>query len=84
MVVHDPIANTVEAQTEYGISLVPWEEIGTVDGLILAVGHKEYRDQSTQSLTAHLSGRPQGGVFMDVKGVVKQSALPENIHYWRL
>lgn len=84
VVVHDPIADPVEAQTEYGISLVPWEEIGGVDGLVVAVPHQEYRAKKTHSLLTPLLGSPQGGVLIDIKGVVTQNSVPRHIHYWRL
>ncbi|PZM80033.1 nucleotide sugar dehydrogenase, partial [Candidatus Gracilibacteria bacterium] len=40
----DPIAEKVEAKKEYGIDLENLKDIKNMDAIIVAVGHKEYRD----------------------------------------
>src|SRR3989440_4657432 len=37
--VHDPIVDPQEAKREYGVDLVPWEQLPVADALILAVAH---------------------------------------------
>lgn len=82
VVVHDPIAEAVEAQNEYGITLVPWELLPQADSIVAAVSHSEYLDMPLDSLLAKLS---PGGVFVDVKSVFpEQIILERGIRAWRL
>lgn len=43
-VVYDPWGDAAEAQHEYGITPVSEPEAGAYDGIILAVGHKQFRE----------------------------------------
>jgi UDP-N-acetyl-D-galactosamine dehydrogenase len=52
VVVSDCWANVEEVRGEYDIDLVPIEDLPIVDSLIVAVGHKEYRALSVDSLRA--------------------------------
>jgi UDP-N-acetyl-D-galactosamine dehydrogenase len=78
--IHDPIADAVEAHNEYGLNLSPWEEMQGLDGVIVAVGHEAYQKIGCSAI-AH-TVRP-GGVLMDVKSICKSANLP-GIHYWSL
>ena len=78
--IHDPIANAAEAKHEYGLSLVPWEEIPELDALILAVSHKQYVEASA----SYLAKMREGGVFVDVKSVVRPDAVAPRLRYWSL
>ncbi len=82
-VTHDPLADPAEAEAEYGIRPVKWEDIGAVDGLILAVPHTEYAALDAEDLVRPLIASG-GGVLMDVMGAVNPRLLPDTIHYWRL
>ncbi|GAB4365101.1 MAG: nucleotide sugar dehydrogenase [Elainellaceae cyanobacterium] len=79
--VHDPLADRQEAQQEYGIQLVDWQDLPVLDGMILAVNHQTYLDMPTEHLMQHL--RPDG-VVIDVKTMLDRKSLPSNIHYWSL
>lgn len=79
--VHDALANSEEAQAEYGIQLIDWHELSDLDGMILAVPHKAYLEMPRQQLLDSL--RPDG-VLMDVKSVLDPATLPKTIHYWSL
>ncbi|MBH8571663.1 nucleotide sugar dehydrogenase [Nostocaceae cyanobacterium CENA369] len=76
--VHDPLADSHEAEREYGIQLTDWQELSNLDGIVLAVSHQAYLDMSSDKLLACL--RP-GGVLLDVKSVFDSLTLPSNIHY---
>jgi UDP-N-acetyl-D-galactosamine dehydrogenase len=78
--VHDPVAEADEAQQEYGLRLSAWEEIRDLDAVIVAVGHRAYRELSCPQLGQCV--RP-GGVVMDVKSVFDRACLP-HVHYWSL
>lgn len=79
--VHDPLADSQEAQQEYGIYLVDWQNLSNLDALILAVTHQVYLDMSYNQLLACLCS---GGVLMDVKSVLDPSLLSPDVNYWSL
>lgn len=79
---HDPVADPDEAKHEYGVTLLPWEELPQADAIILAVAHNEYSQMDTKKL---LSKAIQGGSFIDVKAKFDRSALEaEGFRVWRL
>ncbi|MHB1001205.1 MAG: nucleotide sugar dehydrogenase [Armatimonadota bacterium] len=77
-VVHDPMADPVEARDEYGIDLIDWDDMNDLDGLILAVPHKAYLDQGCEALASRLKW---GGALYDVKSVLDTNRIPEDIKY---
>lgn len=79
--VHDPLADPHHTKEEYGISLTNWEELKDLDGLILAVGHKQFLSLGAEAIGRKL--RPNG-VFVDVKSIFDSTALPAGISYWSL
>ncbi|MCB9637513.1 MAG: nucleotide sugar dehydrogenase [Myxococcales bacterium] len=79
--VFDPIADAHEAKEEYGIDLVGWDELQELDGVILAVAHRQFREMTLQDL---LAGLHEGGVVGDIKSVLHPSELPASLHYWSL
>lgn len=83
VLVHDPLADPDEAKSEYGIGLVPWDELGAVDGIILAVPHRVFTSMGLRQLMKPLRGKA-GGILLDVKAVLDPSQLPPEIGYWRL
>ena len=79
---HDPVADADEAKHEYGVNLLPWEELPQADAIIVAVAHNEYADMP---LTQLLGKVAHGGCFIDVKSKFNQSALEkEGLRVWRL
>ncbi|MBC2732598.1 nucleotide sugar dehydrogenase [Thiobacillus sp.] len=81
--VHDPIAESQEAEHEYGIRLVPWEQLpGNADAIVAAVSHAEYLAMPLAGLT---SGLRKGGIFTDVKSAYDQAAIKAaGFNIWRL
>jgi len=80
--VHDPVAETDEAQHEYGIALESWNDLPQADALIVAVPHKEVL---ARSLTDFQSKLNDGGCFVDVKSQFDPDALREAGYcVWRL
>lgn len=81
--VHDPIAESQEAEHEYGIRLVPWGQLpDNADAIVAAVSHAEYLAMSLAELT---SGLRMGGIFTDVKSAYDQAAIKAaGFNVWRL
>ena len=80
-VIHDPHADAAEAMHEYGIKMTKWEDIRNLDGLIIAVGHKAYKDMGQEKL---LSLVRHGGVVIDAKSIMKPEEIDRSIRYWSL
>jgi UDP-N-acetyl-D-galactosamine dehydrogenase len=79
--VHDPLANPAEAKHEYGLELCEMSALRELDGLILAVPHRGFRENGFAAALASLA---PGGVFVDVKSVVDRALIPAGITYWSL
>jgi UDP-N-acetyl-D-galactosamine dehydrogenase len=77
----DPLADPAGVEHEYALTLVPFEKLGNLDGLILAVPHRAYGDAGWEKLFAMLA---PGGVFIDVKSAVSRDIVPPGIRYWSL
>lgn len=80
--VHDPVADPEEAMREFGVKLLPWEELPCANGLVVAVAHNELVDMDYRKLLAKVTSR---GTFIDVKSRFNLSILEERgIKVWRL
>jgi UDP-N-acetyl-D-galactosamine dehydrogenase len=80
-VIHDAMADCKEAKHEYGIELAGWEDMQNLDGLIVAVSHKAYRDMPLEKITGCLNN---GGVVIDVKNMLDRKQVPGHLTYWCL
>lgn len=83
VLVHDPMAEHEEAVAEYGIHLVDWKELKDLDGLILAVAHRDYARMNLEDLLKPLRN-VNNGVLIDVKSMLEQGKVPSSLKYWRL
>ncbi len=78
----DPMAYPDEAKHEYGIQLVPLNDVPPAEAVILAVSHKEFTDLSMDQIKKLMKHNP---VFVDVKGVFTKATVESNgIRFWRL
>ena len=73
----DPYASANEVAHEYGISLID-QPVGTYDAIIIAVGHNEYKEMSTNELREMSNGTL---LLFDIKGIKDGDGLE---FYWRL
>ncbi len=80
---HDPIAQVEEAVDEYGIHLCKWGDIKDVDGIIVAVSHRQYADMGLRKLLKPLRSQREG-VVIDVKCLLDPEEVPKTLKYWRL
>lgn len=80
-VIYDPVADPEVVRDEYGLELKPRSALEGVQGLIVAVGHKQIRDQGVQTLVKLVS---PGGILVDIKSIFEPAHIPEHISYWSL
>lgn len=80
--VHDPVAESAEAEHEYGVRLESWEALPRAHAMVAAVAHKEFAGIAQGGLDAKLV---PGGVFTDVKCHFDASELQRRGYaVWRL
>jgi UDP-N-acetyl-D-galactosamine dehydrogenase len=81
--VNDPLADPQEARDYYGIDLRPLTSISGVDGVIIAVIHREYMDLGLEGIAALCNNRAP--MVIDVKSAFHAAdAEKTGISYWRL
>ena len=83
VIVHDPMAQSDEAEKEYGIQLTPWDDLPTAaDVIIAAVAHRNYVEMPLPTILGKLR---KGGVFTDVKSAFNPTEIRENgAILWRI
>src|SRR5690606_33524969 len=79
--VHDPMADADEALEEYGLRLSSFDELSDLDGLVLAVAHRDYAAMPREKLFGTLGPR---GAIADIKSMLHPSEVPSSIAYWSL
>jgi UDP-N-acetyl-D-galactosamine dehydrogenase len=80
--VTDPQAEPDEAMHEYGVRLVPWQDLPRADAIVAAVSHREFVGMSIEELGKKLV---KGGAFVDVKAAFDADALRSaGFRLWRL
>ncbi len=80
--VTDPQAESDEAVHEYGVPLLPWDDLPRADAIVAAVAHKEFAALSMEDFAKKLV---KGGAFIDVKAVYDAKALVgAGYQLWRL
>lgn len=83
----DPWADPKEAEKEYGVSIVPMENIIDADCIIMAVAHEQFRTLKSEQFAKFFSEKSEmnENVLIDVKGIYSIQMLKElGITYWRL
>ncbi len=86
-VVADNWADPAVAKNEYGVDLVPYDEIPKADCVIVAVGHNEYRSMSTMQLKQLFKENLPDSekVLIDVKSLYRMDELEASgMRFWRL
>jgi UDP-N-acetyl-D-galactosamine dehydrogenase len=79
--VHDPLADAGEVVEHYGLTLAPLDDFRDLDGLVLAVPHRDYLEIGTGFLTDRLV---PGGVLIDVKSIYAPGDFQDRCRYWSL
>ena len=86
-VVTDPWADVDVAKHEYGVDLVPFEELPKADCVIVAVGHSEFRALSPMRLKELFKSdvADYEKVLIDVKSLYRVDELKASgMRFWRL
>ena len=80
--VYDPVADSKEAQNEYGIMLDSWEDLPKADALIVAVPHKKVMEYGLDEYFEKLN---VGACFIDVKAQFNSKEIRDAGYcLWRL
>jgi UDP-N-acetyl-D-glucosamine/UDP-N-acetyl-D-galactosamine dehydrogenase len=80
---HDPLADPEEARRYYGIDLQPLDALAGVDGIIVAVIHRAYREMGIEGIAGLCGNGPP--LIVDVKGGFSPAeARGANVIYRRL
>ena len=80
--VHDPVAESSEAEHEYGVSVTAWDKLPRAAAIVGAVAHKQYSQMGVGQLCEKLV---PDGVFADVKSFYDPAALEAaGAKVWRL
>jgi UDP-N-acetyl-D-glucosamine/UDP-N-acetyl-D-galactosamine dehydrogenase len=80
--VTDPQADAAEAMHEYGVKLLPWDELPQAAAIVAAVSHNEFAALSTARIGDKLS---KGGAFIDVKAAFDAKQIQAaGFRLWRL
>ncbi len=82
VVLADPHADPEEVQELYGLPLTPLSSLHNLDGIVLAVRHRQFEKTSLGVLRELCRHSP---VFLDVKAMVqREQAEGAGFRYWRL
>jgi len=68
--IYDPWVSSIEAESEYGIKLIPIINKETYDGIILAVGHQEFKEMGAKKIKEFAKEKH---VFYDLKYIFRES-----------
>ena len=81
VLVHDPNVANESLQQHYGETITPLTEDLKLDGVILAVGHQQYRSMGND-LGRFVNDK---GVLIDIKGLLPNQTITRfGARYWRL
>lgn len=85
--VTDPWADPQIAKHEYGVDLIPFDEVKDADCIVVAVGHKEFRALSMLQLKQLFRSelKDEEKVLIDVKSLYRMDELKASgMRFWRL
>lgn len=86
-IVTDEWADVAVAKAEYGVDVVPFNQIPKADCIIVAVGHNEYRSMSMMQLKELFKDNlpDEEKVLIDVKSLYRMDELKASgMRFWRL
>lgn len=84
VIVTDAMASNEEAIEEYGIELNDINDIKDVDTVVVAVGHKEYREMSLEKIKKFFKKEYEKPLLIDVKSIFNKKEAEKIFDYWRL
>lgn len=78
----DPHPDPAGVLSEYGVPLVPMDELKPADAVIIAVAHTSFREGGWPMVSRLL--RDGSGSVLDVKNLLDRSRVPADVTLWRL
>lgn len=78
VLVHDPMVDAADAKHEYDLTIQPLQALTDLDGLIVAVPHRDVLQLGPEKLRALMK---PNGVLVDVKSALHRQDFPT---YWAL
>lgn len=80
--VHDPVADTKDAQHEYDVELQSWESLPQAHAMIVAVSHQDFIQKPLSEIQSKIV---EYGCFIDVKSQFDENLLRKaGLSVWRL
>ncbi|MEK7299184.1 MAG: nucleotide sugar dehydrogenase, partial [Candidatus Margulisiibacteriota bacterium] len=81
----DPLANPEEIHAHYPVKLTPFDEIHSVDAIVLTTAHREFESLSAEDFQKKFAQNGHQSVFIDVKSTFcKKPEFHEHFLYWTL
>jgi UDP-N-acetyl-D-galactosamine dehydrogenase len=81
-IVHDPVADMTEAEHEYGLKLVPWNDVPVCDAAVVAVAHSSFKSMGVTEISKKIN---KNGCFIDVKSAFDRHEVADHgLALWRL
>ena len=80
----DPMAQKEEALEEYGVILEDENCIKNMDAVIVAVGHKKYREMKPADFRKYFNPVYSNPLLIDVKSICNKAEAEKEYDYWRL
>lgn len=80
--IHDAWVNPQQVEQEYNLTLTEEQQLQKAQCVILAVAHRDYLQKGWLWLQQLLDDKRC--LVMDIKGMLPQDAVPDNIVLWRL
>ncbi len=81
----DPEGDAAEAQKLYGVTFHDLSEVKDMDGVIMAVKHKEFESWTPDTIAGFYNPAHKTKVFSDLKGIYDRKDFPApEWDYWRL
>ena len=82
VLVHDSMAEPDEARAFYGVDLVSFDHLESLDALVVAVAHSFYGEQGLDTVAGKVV---PGGCLIDVKSMFDPEKVAKmNVNFWRL
>jgi UDP-N-acetyl-D-galactosamine dehydrogenase len=69
-------------QHEYGVKLMPFDQLKPADAVILSVAHKDYLRGGWPMISRLLADGK--GLVLDVRGKLDRSKQPAGVELWRM
>lgn len=84
VLIYDPVANSKEVETEYGVKLVRKEDLINLSAIIVAVAHDDFKENLSISDLRDLYS-VNNKVLIDIKGIYNRiQMISEGFKYWSL